>query len=392
MSCPPNAHGHLVILVPDREREFDYTTAVAKSSYARAGFAVAVPHRTSEDVRVDATAVGEIAREVLASSGCAIADGRVGVVGVGSGADVALASLRDAAAPAHVTRVVVLPRAVESADASTLVVDTPGRALSDLAATSVPTIAGVAGLAACDFRTSNDPCHRVAPDDPDRDNAQRMASNERERAVTARATAWLAFAMNGGPPPFDGRQASIETHAPNDFMPKTEKRPLLTVDALIGYTWRERDVPTTNGVTALMRVEIGASFRRAEGVSPSQTGYSFGGYGELGVTGDNDFLYGGGASATAYGGVFGVTASLGAYGRAASVNAGGITTGIFLGLRNLGMPDFGTWEPESPIGVRIDGRFGLDAHPERSISVMFEVAPLSLLMLGAGFAALGHLH
>jgi hypothetical protein len=55
------------------------------------------------------------------------------------------------------------------------------------------------------------------------------------------------------------------------------------------------------------------------------------------------------------------------------------------------MPLSNDWETESPLGVRVDGRFGLDSHPERSISVLFEVSPLALLMLGGGFIGIARL-
>lgn len=386
--CPSTIpRAHLVVVVPDRESDFEYTVAIG-GGYAREGFAVAVMHRTFRDVGLEASALDALAREILATSSCTIDDGHVGIVGIGAGAEVALESFRDAAAPSHVARVAVLPRAVSRADANTLVIDASAPALTELATTSEPTIMSVNDLASCDFRTTLDPCHVTAHDNPELENAQRNASTRRELAVESRIRAWLAFAVDGDPPPFEGRIATLDADTPSSFMSKTVVRPLLTVDALIGCTWRERDLARTSGATALLRVESGASFRKGESEGPSATGYSLGGYGEIGVTGDNDFLYGGGATLTTYGGPLGATISLGAYGRVASVNAGGIATGIFLGLRNLGMPDLGSWETETPIGVRVDGRFGLDARPERSISLLFEVSPLALMMMGAGLVGL----
>ena len=381
--CPTGARrAHLVVVVPSRESDGEGEANV----YARRGFAVALPHGAP-----GAAAVSELARAVPKTSPCVIDDGRVALVGALGASDVVLAALRDGGF-ARVARVVVLPSAVRGADSGTLVFEASSRALDMMAATSEPTIAAVDGLTPCDFRTSSDPCHATGGG-PERENAARNASVHRQLTVDARGIAWVAFLVEDQPSPFASSVADVETPRPADFLPQHMVRPLVTVDTLFGYTWRGRDVGARGGGTAILRVEAGASVRKKwrNDVSPSQNGASYGGYAELGTTGDQDFVAGGGATTTFYGGPLGLSLSAGGYGRVTSVNAGGVAVGAFLGLRNFGHPDYGDWEPETPFGVRVEGRFGLDAHPEQSVAVMVEVAPLSLLTMGAGIGALFHM-
>jgi hypothetical protein len=384
--CPVSAYrGHLVIVVPVGASSTDaqWTEGIA-ADYARRGFAVAIPH--------PGAAIDDIARHVLATSTCTLGDGSVGVVGVGRApSTIALDALRGLGLT-RVARVAVLPPSIASADALTLVVDNAPTALDDVAKTAEPTVVSISGLEACDLRTSSDPCHASPRSSVDVENARRNISVQRGNVAIQRGVMWLGFVLEDEQPWIKGTVENVDMPTVDDLRDKTVARTLLTVDTLVGYTWRQRNAPSTNGVTALLRMEMGAAMFKKHESTAAHGGYSLGGYGELGTTGDNDFLYGGGASLTTYAGPLGLTVSAGAYGRVAPVNAGGFAAGAFVGLRNLGMDLSLDWETETPIGVRVDGRFGLDARPEQSVSVVVEVAPLALMLMGAGFFGLAHMN
>jgi len=386
--CPASTkRAHLVVVVPERGTE-PATTEGEAAAYARRGFAAAVPRDLPSDAAAAAAVVSDLARAIPKTSPCVLDDGRVGLVGAMDASDVVLRALPDRAGFSRVARVVVLPRArVETADEHTLVLDTSARALEAMAATAAPTIAGVDDLVPCDYHAT---CG-TPRDGPDLANARRTASIRRTLTVESRAVAWLAFELETNQPsPFASSVADVATRPLDDFLPKTIVAPVFTVDALFGYTWRSRDVGAAGGGTAILRVELAASLRRKldRDDEPERSGTSYGGYVELGTTGDQDFVYGGGATVTAFNAYFMMSASAGGYGRVAQTNAGGVALGGFVGLRRIN----GENDPVTPVGVRVEGRFGVDAHPEESVAVLFEIAPFALLELGGGLAGLAALH
>jgi hypothetical protein len=256
----------------------------------------------------------------------------------------------------------------------------------------------VHGAVACDLRGYGDPCVRAQLDAELRRYGSDVAARqlegdlqvERVNAIGKRITAYMHAYLDGDESARSAAAAwptEITVHEPAERAQQRARGwyELASLAVLLGGTDQG-----DNGFVFGIRPELVLARLKTESALNPGTGNGIGVYGEL-LSANHHSVVGGGLTFVPYLGGISLAPSVGVYHRATGEAPAdsGVEVSVFLGHRHRAAE---LEYIDLPIGVRVDGHFGLRGAREQSVIVSAQFDLVGVALFAMLLSAIGHVN